>query len=105
MPPYSQKRPNESSDNKYNINRSKNIVFQTKLYWSKYEVENQIKQKRQGNKPGNFALQGFVKNKSEGDKNENIKDCPNRTKKPRGWSPEWLYKFCVIAYFIHKNFV
>ena len=56
--------------------------MQAELEWGEGEVKNQIEGKREGDEPWDLPGDGFIKYRTERNRDNRIQDCPNRPKNP-----------------------
>lgn len=80
--PNNEHGPGKRSHCQQNISTGQSIIFETKLNRWESKIENEIQNKRQGQKPGNCTGGGLPKNVAKRYGNQNIQHRPDRAEQP-----------------------
>ncbi len=59
--------PDECANDKQDVERGEDIIFETELDWCESEVENEIEGKRQGHDPRNLLGKCLIKHRAKRD--------------------------------------
>lgn len=87
--------PQKRYQNEENINCGEKIILQSKLNRAKDEIEKEIERKRKRGQKWDFFLKSEPKNPSKRKCNEDIENCPNRSKEPRRRRPRRSDEFRI----------
>ncbi len=98
----SDKRPHKRAKNQENINRSEQVIFESKLDGCEGKIENEVERKWQCHQPRDLPGYRLVKYGSKRNSDNRIENCPYRPEKPARRCPVWFDKCLIpIVCFIH----
>ena len=79
--------PDEGGKDEEDINRSEEVILESKLKVRKREVEDEVEDKRKHDHERELTLVRFVKDGAETNRDDRIEHAPHRTEEPAWWCP------------------